>query len=135
MSSLFTNLPSDSSDRIRLLAKFVENNYEKVDKLLEMREHASSRLKAVDSDIETEKKVFIVKHGDCMIIVGSYTLQALLAEGTIEPENEELWYLRRLDGGLFILQTLDYILAWVALEDDGVRPVFHYFFSSLTVVV
>lgn len=134
MSSLFTNLPSDSSDRIRLLAKFVENNYEKVDKLLEMREHASSRLKVVDSEIETEKKVLIVKHGDCMTI-GSYMLQALLAESTIEPENEELWYLRRLDGGLFILQTLDYILAWVALEDDGVRPVVCFSFNSLTIVV
>ena len=134
ISSLFTNLPSDSSDRIRLLAKFVENNYEKVDKLLEMREHASSRLKVVDSEIETEKKVFIVGHGDCMAVVGSHMLQVLLAEGTIEPENEELWYLQRLDGGLFILQTLDYILAWVAMEDDGVRTIIHYPFPLLTTV-
>ncbi|KAG6332958.1 hypothetical protein ID866_6132 [Astraeus odoratus] len=102
ISSLFTNLPSDSSDRIRLLAKFVENNYEKVDKLLEMREHASNRLKAVDAEIEAEKK-------------------ELLAEGAIEPGNEDLWYLQRLDGGLFTLQTVDYILAWIAMEDDGVR--------------
>lgn len=36
------------------------------------------------------------------------------------PEDEDLFYLRRLDGGLFILQTLDYILAWIAMEDDGV---------------
>ena len=34
---------------------------------------------------------------------------------------EDLWYLRRLDGGLFTLQTVDYILAWIAMEDDGVR--------------
>ena len=34
---------------------------------------------------------------------------------------QDLWYLRRLDGGLFTLQTVDYILAWVAMEDDGVR--------------
>ena len=33
---------------------------------------------------------------------------------------EDRWYLRRLDGGLFQLQTVDYILAWVAMEDDGV---------------
>lgn len=38
----------------------------------------------------------------------------------IGPEDEDLFYLRRLDGGLFTLQTLDYILAWVAMEDDGV---------------
>ena len=33
---------------------------------------------------------------------------------------EDLWYLRRLDGGLFTLQTVDYILAWISMEDDGV---------------
>lgn len=33
----------------------------------------------------------------------------------------DLWYLRRLEGGLFTLQTVDYILAWVTMEDDGVR--------------
>lgn len=31
-----------------------------------------------------------------------------------------MFYLRRLDGGLFTLQTVDYILAWIAMEDDGV---------------
>ncbi|KAI6035421.1 hypothetical protein F5J12DRAFT_793305 [Pisolithus orientalis] len=101
ISSLFTNLPSASSGRIRLLAKFVENEYEKVDKLLEIREHASNRLKQVDTEIETEKK-------------------DLLADGAVEPEHEDLWYLRRLDGGLFTLQTVDYILTWIAMEDDGV---------------
>lgn len=102
ISSLFTNLPSASSGRIRLLAKFVENEYEKVDKLLEIREHASNRLKQVDTEIETEKK-------------------DLLADGAVEPEHEDLWYLRRLDGGLFTLQTVDYILTWIAMEDDGAR--------------
>ncbi|KAI6047141.1 Catenin-beta-like protein [Pisolithus marmoratus] len=102
ISSLFTNLPSDSSGRIRLLAKFVENEYEKVDKLLEIREHASNRLKQTDAEIETEKK-------------------DILTDGAIEPEHEDLWYLRRLDGGLFTLQTVDYILAWIAVEDDGAR--------------
>ncbi|KAI6164904.1 hypothetical protein EDD17DRAFT_1775247 [Pisolithus thermaeus] len=102
ISSLFTNLPSDSSGRIRLLAKFVENEYEKVDKLLEVREHASNRLKQVDAEIEAEKK-------------------DLLTDGTFEPEHEDLWYLRRLDGGLFTLQTVDYVLAWIAMEDDGAR--------------
>ncbi|KAI6105542.1 Catenin-beta-like protein [Pisolithus sp. B1] len=102
ISSLFTNLPSDSSGRIRLLAKFVENEYEKVDKLLEVREHVSNRLKQVDAEIEAQKK-------------------DLLVDGTFEPEHEDLWYLRRLDGGLFTLQTVDYVLAWIAMEDDGAR--------------
>ena len=57
VSSLFTNLPSESPARIRLLAKFVENNYEKIDKLLEIRESAQRRLEDTEADIEREKKV------------------------------------------------------------------------------
>lgn len=57
VSSLFSNLNSDSPARIRLLAKFVENNYEKADKLLEIRDAAQTRLKDVEKDIENEKKV------------------------------------------------------------------------------
>lgn len=33
---------------------------------------------------------------------------------------DDVWYIRRLDGGLFTLQTVDYILAWICMEDDGV---------------
>ncbi|KAJ3736307.1 Catenin-beta-like protein [Lentinula guzmanii] len=103
ISSLFSNLPSDSPERIRLLAKFVENNYEKVDKLLDIRENALSRLKAADAEVEGQKK-------------------ALLTEGEeISEEHEDSWYILRLDGGLFTLQIVDYILAWIAMEDDGIR--------------
>lgn len=58
--SLLSNLPSDSTDRMRLLAKFVESDYAKVDKLLETREGTLSRLKSIDAEIEAEKKVRIV---------------------------------------------------------------------------
>lgn len=44
--------------------------------------------------------------------------------GEIESEDEDLFYLRRLEGGLFTLQTVDYILAWVVMEDDGVSNIF-----------
>ena len=57
ITSLFTNLASESPARIRLLAKFVEGTYEKVDRLLEIREHAEGRLKVVDHEIEQERKV------------------------------------------------------------------------------
>ncbi|KAL0949510.1 hypothetical protein HGRIS_009562 [Hohenbuehelia grisea] len=101
--SLFANLPSDSPARIRVLAKFVESNYEKVDRLLDIRDHASNRLKATDADIEVEKK-------------------ALIADGEeVGSEEQDAWYLRRLDGGLFNLQSVDYILAWIIMEDDGIR--------------
>jgi beta-catenin-like protein 1 len=39
----------------------------------------------------------------------------------ISSDLEDAWYLRRLDGGLYTLQTVDYILAWIIMEDDGVR--------------
>ena len=121
-SSLFTNLPSDSPPRIRLLAKFVENNYEKVDKLLEIRDAAQGRLNAVDREIEKERR------------------ELRESEEEIGEVEEDLWYLRRLDNGLFTLQTVDYILAWVAMEDDGVSimPVRLYgneFTHSLTLPI
>ncbi|KAI0068752.1 DUF1716-domain-containing protein [Artomyces pyxidatus] len=102
VSSLLSNLPSDSPARIRLLAKFVENNYEKTDKLLDMRQSAQTRLAVVDQEIEAEKKV-------------------LVADGEDISEEEDGWYLRRLDGGLYTLQTVDYILGWIVMEDDGIR--------------
>jgi len=48
----------------------------------------------------------------------------MITEGEKPGEDEEaLWYLRRLDGGLFTLQTVDYILAWLTMEDDGVSHI------------
>ncbi|KAF5388033.1 hypothetical protein D9615_000453 [Tricholomella constricta] len=99
ISSLFSNIASDSPARIRLLAKFVESNYEKVDKLLEIRDGARTRLKATDDEIEVEKQE--------------------VADDEEASELEATWYLRRLDGGLYTLQTVDYILAWIIMEDDG----------------
>jgi beta-catenin-like protein 1 len=51
-------------------------------------------------------------------------VQELLADGQeIDVVEEDVWYLRRLDAGLFTLQNVDYILAWVSMEDDGVSDV------------
>jgi len=62
ISSLFSNLASDSASRIRLLAKFVESNYEKVDKLLEIRDTAQARLKVTEVQIEAEQRVSQVSY-------------------------------------------------------------------------
>lgn len=47
----------------------------------------------------------------------------------MQANNEEIgdaeeyeWYVRRTEAGLSALQNADYILAWVAMEDDGVSP-------------
>ena len=45
---------------MRLLAKFVESDYAKVDKLLEIREGTLGRLKTIDTEIEAEKNVRLV---------------------------------------------------------------------------
>ncbi|KAB5595329.1 Beta-catenin-like protein 1 [Ceratobasidium theobromae] len=102
ISSLFANLDSDSPPRIRVLAKFVEAEYEKIDRLVELREQAETRLKIADREIRAEKK-------------------ELLAAGEDPGNTEDLFLLRRLDGGLFTLQTIDVLLAWVIMEDDGVK--------------
>ncbi|TFK23271.1 DUF1716-domain-containing protein [Coprinopsis marcescibilis] len=102
ISSLLSNLDSESTHRIRLLAKFVENEFEKVDKLLDIRDTARSRLKQTDAEIEAEKKEADNEDDDML-------------------GDEDTWYLRRLDGGLFTLQMVDYILAWIVMEDDGIR--------------
>lgn len=65
--------------RQRLLSKFTENDYEKVDRLMEL------HFKYLEKVEEVEKN-------------------------TKEDEDEEESYLRRLDGGLFILQLVDYVL-------------------------
>ncbi|KAF8897577.1 Catenin-beta-like protein [Infundibulicybe gibba] len=87
ISSLFSNIPSDSPGRIRLLTK-----------LLEIRDGAQTRLKMTELEIEVEKEN---------------------AQDKMEDDEDD-WYLRRLEGGLFTLQTVDYILAWLIMEDDGV---------------
>ncbi|ORX34896.1 Catenin-beta-like protein [Kockovaella imperatae] len=98
--SLFTNLASDSAPRIRLIAKFVESGYEKVERLLEMREAAESRLRAVEADIARERTDM---------------------EGVeeVDEDTEAEWFLRKSEAGGSALGNADYVLAWVCMEDDG----------------
>ncbi|KAF9485315.1 DUF1716-domain-containing protein [Pholiota conissans] len=105
IASLLTHLPSDSASRIRVLAKFVEGDYEKTDKLLEVRDSARKRLKTTDVKIEKERQAIVADEG----------------EDAISPDVEDTFYIRRLEGGLFTLQTVDYILAWLIMEDDGIQ--------------
>jgi beta-catenin-like protein 1 len=102
--SLFTNLTSDTPPRIRLISKFVEADYEKIDRLLEMREVAEARLKAVERDIAGERRVMLANKEE------------------IGEEEEGEWYIRRMDAALSALQNADYVLGWVCMEDDGVGP-------------
>ncbi|KAE8215710.1 hypothetical protein CF327_g1064 [Tilletia walkeri] len=101
--SLFNNLASDSQPRTRLLTKFVEAEYEKVDRLIEMREGAQTRLAGAQAIIEREKR--------------DLERAGFMAS---DEEEEGVFEMRRLESGLFSLQLIDFILAWICMEDDGV---------------
>ncbi|XDG04718.1 hypothetical protein ABKA04_004333 [Annulohypoxylon sp. FPYF3050] len=96
--SMLRLLPADSDERIRALAKFVEKDYEKTTKLLRIRRDYVARMNEVEREIEEEKRTL---DGDWF--------------------KEDEWFLRRLDAGLFCLQTIDVILAWLIAEDDGAK--------------
>jgi beta-catenin-like protein 1 len=118
--SLFSNLDSDSAPRVRLLAKFVEDGYEKVDRLLELREAAEARVKGKEGELAAERRVRMLSKGPLRSRGAQRkSLQILQAEGLEFDKDDE--YLARLDAGLFSLQMIDYILAWITMEDDGVR--------------
>jgi beta-catenin-like protein 1 len=83
-AALLRTLPADSAGRIRTLAKFVEKDYEKLAKLIDLRRDSSSRVSAIDEEIKQEKA----------------------GMGTEEQEGlSDAWFSRRLDAGLFCLQV------------------------------
>lgn len=99
-SSLLRLLPGESASRIRTLAKFTEKEYEKVVRLTQLRSDYARKVDSVDEQIKKGR--------------------AVLSSDEIE-EREAEWLSRRLDGGLFSLQTIDNILAWLAAEDAGAK--------------
>ena len=100
LASMLRYLPGGSAERIRTLAKFVENDYEKITKLVELRRDYKARLSKVDAEIRRDR------------------------EGLNQPEAEaqaDEWLSRRLDAGLFTLQAIELILSWMVAEDSGAR--------------
>lgn len=78
-------MPGESSGRIRTLAKFVEKDYEKVNKLVQLRREYQSKISTVEEAITRERKALSEEEQEMMA-----------AE----------WLSRRLDAGLFSLQVL-----------------------------
>lgn len=99
-SSLLRSLPGGSAGRIRTLAKFVEKDYEKINKLVRLRREHAEKIGAIEREIEKEE-------------------ESMTADEKAERAAESLS--RRFDAGLFSLQTLEVILAWLIAEDDGAR--------------
>ncbi|ROW07643.1 hypothetical protein VPNG_06810 [Cytospora leucostoma] len=95
-------LPAESAERIRLLAKFVEKDYEKTDRLVRLRRDYAARLRLVDEQLEKEQQQ-----------------RRRAADPEQDAGFEEERFLRRLDAGMFTLQTIDVVLAWLCAEDAG----------------
>merc|ERR1719394_1679079 len=84
-----TNVNNASKQRERILIKFTENDHEKVDRLMELHDKYLAKVEAADAELDDEIKTL---------------------EGTEAELSEEEIYMKRLDGGLFTLQLVDYIL-------------------------
>ena len=84
LASMLRSLPGDSAPRIRLLAKFVEKDYEKIGRLVRLRREYASKLLTVDDEIEDQRKSLAAPDRDDMA---------------------DEWLSRRLDAGLFTLQV------------------------------
>jgi beta-catenin-like protein 1 len=99
-ASLLRWLPGESAARIRTLNKFTEKEYEKLGKLLQVRTEYAKRLSAVEDEIKLERRM-------------------MDEDDWAEREGE--WFSRRLDHGLFGLQTVDVVLAWLVAEDPSAK--------------
>lgn len=98
--SLLRSLNQDDVQRMRLLLKFTEDDFEKVDRLIELKEQYENRDKAVKQEL-------------------------LDMKDTLDPEDYEEYeadfYFRRLDAGLFTLQRVCLLIAALSEENKGIR--------------
>lgn len=99
-ASLLRSLPGNSDSRFRLLAKFLEKDYEKISKLVTLRRDYVARLAAFDARSKDKKR-------------------------GLTKEELEVWELEnisdRLSEGLYCLERVDAILAWLVAEDAGAK--------------
>ena len=96
LASMLRSLPADSAPRIRLLAKFVEKNYEKIERIVQIRREYASKVSVVEHDITRERAEL---------------------SSTDHEDRESEWLSRRLDAGLFSLQARPFL--WNAFRLSG----------------
>ncbi|KAL6874866.1 Catenin-beta-like protein [Trichoderma novae-zelandiae] len=100
-SSMLRFLPADAAERIRLLAKFVEKEYEKTARLVKLHRDYTTRIKAAEEAHRQEA--------------------AAARSGDAEEDLQIQLLSRKMDAGLFNLQLVDVILAWLVAEDGGAK--------------
>jgi len=94
LASLFKNVSSTNNglkQRERLLAKWTENDHEKVDRLMEVHDKYLAKVEESDKAIDREVRI-------------------MAKDPEQEPLSDEEIYMKRLEGGLFCLQQVDYII-------------------------
>lgn len=101
LSSMLRLLPANEAPRIRLLAKFVERDYHALNRLVQIRREYAAKIATADGKINAEK--------------------ADLSSEESPDDYADQWLSQRLDAGLYILQTVDIVLAWLIAEDDGAQ--------------
>lgn len=98
--SLLRSLRQDDVQRMRVLLKFTEDDFEKIDRLVELKEQYENKDRAVKQELEDMKD-------------------------TLDPEDYEEYesdfYFRRLDAGLFTLQRICLLIASLCEENKGIR--------------
>ncbi|GAA6061447.1 hypothetical protein JCM10212_002028 [Sporobolomyces blumeae] len=114
LASLLTSLPSDSPPRLRVLTKFIEDGYSKLDRLLEVRNEVDER---IERAIERYRKVRDELDDEVEAVQGE-------SEQERNERRAEEEYFERLENGGMSLQFVDYVAAWICMEDDGARE--HY---------
>lgn len=85
----------------RLLSKFVENDFEKVDRLIELHLKYLEKVELLDRQIDEQKR----------------TRQNIDSDD--EEDEDEANYLNRLSGGLFTLQLIDFIILEISVTSTS----------------
>jgi beta-catenin-like protein 1 len=98
LSSLLRSLPGNSDPRFRLLAKFFEKDFAKIDRLVSLRRDYATRVAAFDEKLADRKRGL-----------------SKAEQEEVDVENIPL----RLSEGLYCLERIDAILAWLVAEDEG----------------
>ncbi|KAG0226884.1 hypothetical protein BGW41_004061 [Actinomortierella wolfii] len=101
IASLMRNLPPESGHRLRVVNKFFEDDYAKLERLLDIREGYEARVEAVNEQIARDNE------------------ERGLDEDEIAEEEPERM-LQRLDAGLYVMQLIDLIIAHLCAEDFDV---------------
>ena len=79
--------------------KFVEKDYTKITTLLSIRDEFITKLARIDIELSSEP----------------------LDSDETPEERRQRWYLRKVEGGGFVLQLCAILMAWLAVEDKGMR--------------